>query len=183
MSGKETTLETLLAAIARGDREAFASLYERTNGKLFGIVLRILKNRQISEDVLQDVYLKIWQKAGSYDASKGKPISWMATIARNRAIDLVRAARPETTMEEPGAEEEIFHLASQKATDVDPGELESLRTCLGEMKEDDRRYVLLAYYDGFSREELAQRFEMPVGTIKTRLRRGLIALRTCLERT
>lgn len=182
MSKADVTLEKLLASIAQGDRDAFRSLYERSSGKLFGIVLRILKNRQISEDVLQDVYLKIWQKAGTYSADKGKPISWMATIARNRAIDLVRASRPETTVDEPGDEEEIFRLGAQQAEGVDVTELETLRLCLGEMKEDDRRYVLLAYYDGYSREELAERFETPVGTIKTRLRRGLIALRSCLER-
>ena len=85
-------------------------------------------------------------------------------------------------MDEPGDEEEIFKLGGQDAENVDVTELEALRFCLGEMKEDDRNYVLLAYYEGYSREELAERFESPVGTIKTRLRRGLVALRTCLER-
>lgn len=176
------TLESLLAATAGGDRTAFKTLYERSSAKLFGVILRILKNRHKSEDVLQDVYLKIWQKAGSYDPNQGKPITWMATIARNRAIDIVRATRPEQTVDEPGDEEEIFRLGGQDGEAVDLSELETLRFCLSEMKDDDRNYVLLAYYEGYSREELAQRFESPVGTIKTRLRRGLLALRTCLER-
>ena len=176
------TLEGLLGATAQGDREAFRTLYDRSSAKLFGIVLRILKNRQKAEDVLQDVYLKIWQRAGSYDPVQGKPITWMATIARNRAIDIIRSTRPEQTVDEPGDEEEIFKLGGQDAENVDVTELEALRFCLGEMKEDDRNYVLLAYYEGYSREELAERFESPVGTIKTRLRRGLVALRTCLER-
>lgn len=176
------TLEHLLAATAGGDRIAFKTLYERSSAKLFGVVLRILKNRQKAEDVLQDVYLKIWQKAESYDPKQGRPITWMATIARNRAIDIVRATRPEQTVDEPGDEEEIFRLGASEGEQVDLSELEALRFCLGEMKEDDRNYVLLAYYEGYSREELAQRFESPVGTIKTRLRRGLLALRTCLER-
>ncbi|MGI9353770.1 MAG: sigma-70 family RNA polymerase sigma factor [Rhizobiaceae bacterium] len=180
---RETTLESLLAATAKGDREAFHELYQHSSGKLFGVLLRILKNRQMAEDALQDVYLKIWQKADAYSADKGKPISWMATIARNRAIDIVRASRPHQTVDEPGDEEEIFQLGGQAAEGVDVGELESLRFCLGEMKKDDRRYVILAYYEGFSRDELAERFEIPVGTIKTRLRRGLIALRACLEST
>ncbi len=170
-----------MALTAGGDRSAFQTLYERCSAKLFGIILRILKNRQKSEDVLQDVFLKIWQKAGSYDPGQGRPITWMATIARNRAIDIIRATRPETTVDEPGDEEEMFRLGAQDAESVDVTELESLRFCLGEMKEDDRNYVLLAYYEGYSREELAERFDAPVGTIKTRLRRGLIALRTCLE--
>jgi len=181
MSSSET-LENLLGATANGDRDAFRTLYDRSSAKLFGVVLRILKNRQKAEDVLQDVYLKIWQKAGSYDPVQGRPITWMATIARNRAIDIIRASRPEQTIDEPGDEEEIFKLGGQDAENVDVAELESLRFCLGEMKEDDRNYVLLAYYEGYSREELAERFDSPVGTIKTRLRRGLLALRSCLER-
>ncbi len=176
------TLESLLEATASGDRDAFRTLYDRSSAKLYGVVLRILKNTQKAEDVLQDVYLKIWQKAGSYDPVQGKPITWMATIARNRAIDIIRTARPEQTIDEPGDEEEIFQLGGRDAENVDLAELETLRFCLGEMKEDDRNYVLLAYYEGFSREELAERFDSPVGTIKTRLRRGLLALRSCLER-
>jgi len=178
----QTPLEVLLARTAEGDRSAFRSLYDRSSAKLFGVVLRILKDRQKSEDVLQDVFVKVWQKAGSYDPGQGRPITWMATIARNRAIDIIRATRPEKTIDEPGDEEEIFRLGGQDAEHVDLAELESLRFCLGEMKDDDRNYVLLAYYEGFSREELAERFEAPVGTIKTRLRRGLLALRSCLER-
>ncbi len=175
-------LEDLLAATAEGDRGAFRELYDRCSAKLFGVILRILRNRHKSEDVLQDVFLKIWQKAGSYNPAQGRPITWMATIARNRAIDIVRAARPEQSVEEPGDEEEIFRLGGHDAEDVDVVELEALRFCLAEMKEDDRNYVLLAYYEGYSREELADRFASPVGTIKTRLRRGLLALRTCLEK-
>ncbi len=182
MKKRETTLESLLSATASGDREAFQKLYQRSSGKLFGVLLRILKNRQMAEDALQDVYLKVWQKADAYSADKGKPISWMATIARNRAIDIVRAARPHQTIDEPGDEEEMFQLGGQVAEGVDVTELESLRFCLGEMKNDDRRYVMMAYYEGFSRDELAERFGIPVGTIKTRLRRGLLALRACLER-
>lgn len=176
------TLESLLAATATGDRAAFRKLYDRSSAKLFGVILRILRNKQKSEDVLQDVFLKVWQKAGSYDPAQGKPITWMATIARNRSIDIIRATRPEQTVDEPGDEEEIFKLGGQGADKVDIADLEALRFCLGEMKQDDRNYVLLAYYEGYSREELAERFESPVGTIKTRLRRGLIALRACLER-
>lgn len=176
------TLEDLLAATSRGDRAAFKLLYEKSSAKLFGVVLRILRNRQKAEDVLQDAYLKIWQKAKSYDPAQGRPITWMSTIARNRAIDVIRSTKPETTIDEPGDEEAIFQLGSQNDSEVDTTDLEALRFCLGEMKQDDRNYVLLAYYEGYSREELAERFASPVGTIKTRLRRGLQALRACLER-
>ncbi|EFL88579.1 sigma-70 family RNA polymerase sigma factor [Ahrensia sp. R2A130] len=180
-AGDEVTLESLMAATAAGDRAAFRTLYERTSAKLFGVVLRILRNRSKAEDALQDVYVKIWQKAGQYDSKQGRPITWMATVARNRAIDIVRATRPEQTVDEPGDEEEIFRLGGSANEQVDVTELETLRTCLSEMKEDDRNYVLLAYYEGWSRDELAERFAIPSGTVKTRLRRGLIQLRTCLE--
>ena len=170
-----------MAATARGDRAAFAALYERTSAKLFGIVLRILKDRSRAEDVLQDVYLKIWQRAGSYDMRQGKPVTWMAAVARNRAIDVVRAARPTQTLDEAGDEEEVFRAGGNVAGHLDPGELETLRTCLAEIEEEDRNLILLAYYEGFSREELAERFLMPVGTVKTRLRRGLQRLRGCLD--
>ncbi|MFD0916124.1 sigma-70 family RNA polymerase sigma factor [Pseudahrensia aquimaris] len=182
MNQELVPLEDLLSKTASGDRIAFKTLYERSSAKLFGVILRILKNREKSEDVLQDVFLKIWQKAGSYDPAYGRPITWMATIARNRAIDIIRATRPETTVDEPGDEEEIFRLGGQDAQQVGFEDLETLRICLGEMKSDVRQYVLLAYYEGYSREELAERFDAPIGTIKTRLRRGLLALRTCLEK-
>jgi RNA polymerase sigma-70 factor (ECF subfamily) len=182
MTDSSLTLEDLLAATADGNSEAFKTLYERSSAKLFGVILRILRNREKAEDVLQDVFLKIWQKAGTYDPSVGRPITWMATIARNRSIDIIRATRPEQTVDEPGDEEAIFQLGGQGAQDVDIEDIEALRFCLGEMKEDVRKYVLLAYYEGYSREELAERYDAPVGTIKTRLRRGLLALRSCLER-
>ena len=174
-------LEELLSATAAGNRDAFKTLYERCSAKLFGVILRILKNKEKSEDVLQDVFLKIWQKADSYNPEYGRPITWMATIARNRAIDVVRATRPSQTVDEPGDEEEIFKLGGQDAQGIDFEDLETLRFCLGEMKGDVRKYVLLAYYEGFSREELSERYDVPIGTIKTRLRRGLLALRSCLE--
>ena len=176
------SLESLLARVAGSDRGAFKQLYERSSAKLFGVILRILRNRERSEDVLQDVYLKIWQKSGSYDPAFGKPITWMSAIARNRAIDIIRATRSTRTIAEPGDEEELFRLGGDQAGGLGPDELETLRTCLGEMKDESRQYVLQAYYEGLSREELAERHQVPVGTIKTRLRRGLQSLRACLER-
>lgn len=181
MNQTQTSLEDLLAATAQGDRAAFHLLYKRTSAKLFGIILRILRNKERSEDVLQDVFLKVWKKANTYNPSAGKPITWMATIARNRAIDVIRATRPTRSLDEVGDEEEIFRLGAQNANHVDFEDLETLRYCLGEMDADVRKYVLLAYYDGYSREELAQKYSIPAGTIKTRLRRGLLVLRACLE--
>ena len=179
---RSDALARLLAATAAGDRTAFQELYDRSSSKLFGVVLRIVRDRSRAEDVLQDVYLRIWQRAQSFDARQGRPITWMAAVARNRAIDIVRAERPTQSLGEDGDEEEVFRAGGQVATGVDPAEMETLRHCLGEIAEDDRNLILLAYYEGYSREELADRFGMPVGTVKTRLRRGLGTLRGCLER-
>ena len=177
---RDVGLEELLGATARGDRTAFEALYRRTSAKLFGIVLRILRDRSAAEDVLQDVYLRIWQRAPTYDARQGRPVTWMAAVARNRAIDVVRAGRPTQSLDEN--EEEAFQAGSHvtRVEALDPGEMETLRVCLDGLDEQDRNLILLAYYEGFSREELADRFAMPVGTVKTRLRRGLQRLRRCL---
>ena len=174
-------LPDLLRSVAAGDRSAFKQLYDQTSAKMFGIVLRIVKNRQQAEDVLQDIYLKIWQKAASYNPDYGSPISWMATIARNRSIDVLRAARPSTSIDDRDDIESLIAEGSTTARPLEFEELETLRICLGEMKSDTRKFVMLAYYDGFSRDELAERFNMPVGTVKTKLRRGLMALKACLE--
>ena len=171
----------MLERTAKADRQAFRSLYDASSAKLMGVLMRILKNREKAEDVLQEVYVKIWQKADTYDASLGRPITWMATIARNRAIDVVRATRVETTLDEPGSEESLYQMTSAATLQSPTDELESLRHCLGELAEDTREYVLLAYYQGYSREELAERYKSPIGTIKTRLRRGLLALKECLD--
>jgi len=181
MDQAQTPLEELMAATAKGDRAAFHLLYKRTSAKLFGVILRILKNKELSEDVLQDVFLKVWKKADTYNPSAGKPVTWMATIARNRAIDVIRATRPTRSLDMAGDEEEIFKLGAHDAKQLDFEDIETLRYCLGEMDRDLRNYVLLAYYDGYSREELAQKYSIPSGTIKTRLRRGLLALRACLD--
>ena len=171
----------LLAAVAKSDQAAFERLYVATRAKLYGIVLRILRRPDLANEVLQETYLKIWSSAGTFDPAVASPITWMASIARNRAIDVVRR-RTETSIEE---EPEVMAVAAESADPLarreTSEELKRLLTCLGRLEADRQRLVLLAYYNGLSREQLAQQFDRPVNTIKTQLRRALADIRECLD--
>jgi RNA polymerase sigma-70 factor, ECF subfamily len=170
----------LLAAIAKGDQEAFERLYAATRAKLYGVVLRILRRPDLADEVMQDTYLKIWRNAGEFDPRIATPITWMVAIARNRALDLVRKKSEASLDDEPGAieaaSEDPHPLERHEMTE----ELRRLLACLGDLEADRRRLVLLAYYSGWSREQLAAKFETPVNTVKTWLRRSLLQIRECL---
>jgi RNA polymerase sigma-70 factor (ECF subfamily) len=176
-----TDLAELLLRVATGDRAAFAALHRQTQAKLYGVVARILVRSDIAGEVLQEAYVRIWQKARDFDPAKGSPIAWMATIARNRALDEVRRVKP-TALEdlpesfEPAAEE-VDPLGSRERSE----QLAALLRCLSQLDEEKRQVVLLAYYRGASREALAKRFERPVPTIKTWLHRSLAQLKDCLS--
>ncbi len=177
----DADLGVLLRRIAGQDSAAFAILYKQTHSKLYGVIARILTPGELSGEVLQEVYVRIWEKAGDFDAGKGSPIAWMATIARNRALDEVRRVRPVSLEDMPEgfepAAEEVDPLASRERSE----RLAALLDCLKTLDEEKREAVLLAYYRGFSREALAKRLQRPVPTIKTWLRRGLAQLRDCLS--
>ena len=170
----------LMAGVARGDQAAFERLYVATRAKLYGVVLRILRRTDLAEEVIQETYLKIWNNAGRFDAKLATPITWMVAIARNRALDVVRRKSEVSIEDEPEAMEtageEPNPLARREMTD----ELRRLLGCLGQLEEDRRRMVLLAYYSGWSREQLAAKFDAPANTIKTWLRRSLLEIRECL---
>lgn len=172
-------LEDLLAGVAAGDRVAFATLYARTSSKLYGVVLRILPDKGRADDVLQDVYIKVWHAAGAYDATRGRPITWLATIARNRALDIVRQTRSAGRARFVDVDPERLEAIVDES--LDPAELAALRRCLGTLPDEHRDCILLAYCEGASREELGERFARPVGTIKSWISRGLLLLRGCLS--
>lgn len=179
-------LPELLAAIAKRDRAAFRELYSAQSAKLFAVVLRICRDRAIAEDALQDAFVEIWRKAESFDASRGNPAAWMATIARNRAIDQIRRRGRGPTIGTGGTssddDQDIMASMPDLRQPADGGaEMMALAQCLERLEPRDREMVLLAYYEGYSREDLSARYDAPVNTIKTWLRRGLIALRGCLE--
>jgi RNA polymerase sigma-70 factor, ECF subfamily len=171
-------LAALLDATSRGDRAAFRALYEATAPKLFGIVIRITRNRSTAEEVLQETFIKIWQNAERFTPDAGQPMGWLAAIARNRAIDRLRSERIERNRAQDD-DQILERLAAPVAGD--PGTRQALAKCLGQLDEEARDCVVLAYCSGFSREELAERFRRPVGTIKTLLHRSVRLLRACLE--
>lgn len=172
-------LAGLIQRTGRGDRAAFAELYSTTSAKLMAVVTRILKSRSDAEDVLQDVYLKIWTNSRSFKPENGSAMGWLVSIARNRSIDIVRARVSAAT----DARETDWFERLQGATDVE-GEFmnkDALIHCLQRLDPRVREAILLAYYEGLSREELAERLDMPVNSVKTWLRRGSLALRECLD--
>ena len=174
-------LAVLLSHVAVKDRGAFGHVYAATSAKLYGIILRILKRRDLADEVLQEVYVKIWERAGDYDPVQASPITWMAAIARNRALDEVRRSRPTVPDDLPEALNvpDPGLLASDRIEMTD--DYRRMERCLSALDADRQSLVRLAYLEGWSREQLAQRFGAPVATIKTWLHRSLKQLKDCLS--
>jgi RNA polymerase sigma-70 factor (ECF subfamily) len=177
-------LARLLSATAGGDQRAFRELYEAASPHLYGLLVRMLKRRDWAEEALQDCFLKIWQKAETYAVAKGAPLTWLMTVARYRALDLLRVKRPEVEMPE---EEDAPPMAFADDTAADPLDravesegLGRLDECMKGLQEEQRDAVLLSYYEGYTHQELAQRLQAPLGTVKSWVRRGLARLRECL---
>jgi RNA polymerase sigma-70 factor, ECF subfamily len=173
-------LSDLLAQVASGDRVAFREVYAATSAKLYGVILRILKRRDIADEILQEVYVKVWERSGDFDPSRASPITWMSTIARNRALDEVRRPTALAIDDTPAAFEVRDPAMSASEVLERSQELERLFRCLDTLDPNRREIVRLAYLDGMSREDLAQRFGHPVPTIKTWLHRSLKQLKDCL---
>jgi RNA polymerase sigma-70 factor, ECF subfamily len=172
-------IEQLISQTALGDRVAFRALYAATSAKLFGVCLRVLKNRADAEDVLQETFVKIWHNAAKYQVSGYSPITWLVTIARNQAIDRLRARRPDAA-ELSEAEDIADHAATPEANVVMGGEVERLRACLEKLSPGRAEAVKAAYMEGYSYQELADRLEQPINTVRTWLRRSLMSLKDCL---
>ena len=169
-----------LNAVSQGDRAAFEQLYAATRAKLYGVVLRILRRHDLADEVMQEVYLKIWSGAGQFNPGLASPITWMVTIARNRAIDLVRKRREVSIEEEPKAMDVAADLPNPLARRELTEEVRRLMACIERLEPERQSLVLLAYRNGWSREQLAAKLGKPVNTIKTWLRRSLLEIRECL---
>jgi RNA polymerase sigma-70 factor, ECF subfamily len=173
-------IETLLSRTAMGDRAAFRSLYTATSAKLFGVCLRVMKNRTEAEDVLQEVYVKIWQNANKFQVSGYSPITWLVAIARHHCIDRLRRQRPQTT-ELTEAEEIADNKATPEHAAIVSAETLKLQACLEKLSAGRAEAVKAAYMEGYSYQELATRLNQPLNTVRTWLRRSLISLRECLS--
>lgn len=181
MSGPGTvTVSELLILVASGDRGAFRDLYAKAGPKLFAICLRMMRSRDVAEDVLQDTFIRIWQRSWQYDAAKGDGLAWLATLTRNCALDRLRR--------QPAAHVEFDETVTaemDRATAADPHHLAEggdLMHCLGRLRDNYRNVVVMAYVNGLTHEELAHHFGRPLGTIKSWVKRGLEQLKECLER-
>ncbi|WP_319411259.1 sigma-70 family RNA polymerase sigma factor [uncultured Cohaesibacter sp.] len=173
-------ISDLILRVALRDRSAFSALYEATSAKLFGICLRVLKDRAEAEEALQEAYVKVWNNASRFSVTANSPISWLAAIARNNAIDRLRARRPETVEldEEMGGADETpdpERLVMSRETGA------RISACLEELEANRADAVRGAYLDGYSYQELAEQFSVPLNTMRTWLRRSLMSLRKCLE--
>jgi len=170
----------LLHAAARGDEDALAAIYDRYNLILFSLILRILGSREEAEDVLQEAFLQIWQRASDYDEGRGRVFTWLVTIARSRALDRARSRvfreRAETS-EAATLKEHDDTAAVIFAT----GQGEMLRAALTELPDEQRLALYLAYFEGLTQTEIAKRLSQPLGTVKTRMRSGIIKLRQILR--
>jgi len=179
--GAEPVPAELIRRVARRDGVAFRELYDRTAPHLFGIALRILRKKDLAEDVLQDSFVSVWERAADFDPERGAVMSWMVTIVRHRAIDAIR--RQGVRQEGTGiGEEALAFLVAGSDTAADRGAVRrALDHCLGLLDEQPRLAVIYAYAFGFTHEELAAHFKTPLGTVKSWIRRSLDRLKLCLD--
>jgi len=177
----QPTVGDLLGRVGRGDRAAFGELYDATSPRLFGLVRRLVVDPAQAEEVTQDVYLEIWQNAARFDPAKGNGIAWMFTIAHRRAVDRIRSAQAAHDRDlRIGARDldvPVDTVAEAAETSI---EHERVQGALRELSDLQRECVALAYYGGLTQSEIAERLHVPLGTVKTRLRDGMIRLRTAL---
>jgi len=173
-------LNRLLMATGRSDQAAFAELYRRTSSKLFGVCMRMLRDRGEAEDVLQETYTTVWRRAAGFDAAKASAITWLTTLSRNKAIDRLRQHREQVLDDPTRLEEAADSRPSPAATAEASQEYQRLQHCIDQLEPQQRDSVREAFFTGATYNELAGRCKVPLGTMKSWIRRSLMSLQTCL---
>lgn len=177
----EPDLQELMVRVARGDQEAFARVYDAVSGPVLGLVRSVLRDPAQSEEVAQEVLVEVWRTAPRFQASRGSAMNWVLTLAHHRAVDRVRSAEASAAREHKAALLDRTPAFDEVSEQVETRlEREQVRRCLRTLSELQRQSVTLAYYQGLTYREVAELLTVPLGTIKTRLRDGLIRLRDCL---
>jgi RNA polymerase sigma factor (sigma-70 family) len=176
-------LALLLTRCAAGDRAALQEFYRLTSGSVFGRILRLVRDRALAEEILQETYLSVWRNAARFDRNAGAPMTWVTSIARYRALDVIQRRPPALSLEESGvAETEPDPAASPLDAAVASAERRALMACMEELEAGARRSIELAFWRGLSYAEVAVAIKHPEGTVKSWIRRGLQRLKRCLER-
>lgn len=180
-------LKIWLAGVARKDAKAFRSLYDATSSKLFGFALRILVKRELAEEVLQESFVSIWNNAASYQAGMAAPMTWMTTIVRNKAFDLLRRVDSAVEIDADTFDKDVMDaLESDDPTPIESLQLtqdsKALARCFSKLEGLHRQAIALAFYHDLSHSEVAEQMKLPIGTVKTWVRRGLERLRLCLTK-
>lgn len=182
-SADTDTLDALLRRAGRGDRPAFAELYRRTSSTLFAVCLRMLRDRGEAEDTLQETYIVVWRSAASFDDSKGRAITWLITVARNRSIDRLRRRR-DVLVDDEGLIAEVADESPTPAASAESSDAHRrLNECLDALEPQQRSAVRAAFFTGATYNELAARGKVPLGTMKSWIRRSLLQLRGCVDRS
>jgi RNA polymerase sigma-70 factor, ECF subfamily len=173
------SLAVLLGQVARGDSAAFGAVYDQVAGQVFGLARSVLRDPAQAEEVCQEVLLDVWRNAARFDASRGTAMAWLMTLAHRRAVDRVRAQQAAAAREQRAARPEVSYDTVAETVEARL-DAERVRRCLGSLTDLQRESITLAYYQGRTYREVAALLSVPVGTIKTRMRDGLIRLRDCL---
>jgi RNA polymerase sigma-70 factor (ECF subfamily) len=174
--------ESLLAQVALGDRKAFEGLYRATADRLFAICMRVLSDRGDAEEAVQETFTSVWRKAAQFNPGRASAMSWLGMIARNKAIDRLRELPARTRFEELDPQAELADPGPSPAQDAEAQIAQrALERCIDTLEPQRRSLIRAAFFDGFTYEELAARARVPLGSVKSWIRRGLMQLRTCLE--
>jgi RNA polymerase sigma-70 factor (ECF subfamily) len=185
-AARNARLAALLARVALGDQRAFEELYRQTGAHLYAVVLRIVRNRSVAEEVFQEAYVNVWHHAGTYDAARSQPVTWLTSIVRNRALDLKRRRELDTVALDSGDDDApSMELPADGPTPVElllaAADARSIRDCVDTLDGGAKQAIALAFFHGLTHGELAAQLREPLGTVKSWIRRGLEKLRRCLD--